>query len=109
MKKHLILTGLLLIASLTVYCQDTTINKQVYKKILISFDNCNNEVNFYKAELEKCNYSDSLKSIILTDYQLSCERKLKAKDKEIKSSKFTSFIKGSFVGAVIVVIIKLLI
>lgn len=83
---------------LTLYCQDTTINKQIYNKILISLDNCDNEVQFYKNELKNCNLSDSLKSVILNKYINSCDEKLKNKDKENKKNKRNNLFVGIGIG-----------
>lgn len=108
MKRSLILTVLFLLLGLTVYCQDTTINKQLYNKILISLDNCDNEVSFYKSELEKCNLSDSLKTIVLSKYVTQCDKKLAEKDKKIKSSKWKGFGNGVLVGAALMILIKII-
>lgn len=91
-----------------VYCQDTTINQNYYNKILISFENCGNEVKFYKNELVKCNFSDSLKTVVYDSKINQLNNKLIEKEKQNKKNKFKNFVYGTAVGVVIITIINLI-
>lgn len=88
---------------------DTTISKEFYNKLLISFDNCGNEVLFYKSELDKCNFSDSLKTITYNKLLDNCKKENERLLEINKKNKLSNTLFGISVGVLFVTILKLII